>query len=313
MNLITRRGTRLIPLALAILALSPFRAQAQVVINTGTPGSPIYAVGPIYLSSTMYYKYSRYAYLYTQDELEAAGIMSGAVIYQVGWMKSTDASAAGPADFKIYMKNSTTAAYSNATEMWSNLSNGATLSYHNTSQAIPATAYPDFNNFTLNTPFTYTGGSLEILTEWDISLAIEPIATGSFEWENTSVVDRIYGKGNSSLPTSLSSTTNNVSIDDLRPVIQFTLDATSGITAVAPAISLMLFPNPADQVLNIVLGNGGVNGKIAVLDMLGQEVLSIGQPAGNTARMDVSQLAPGVYFLHARTKAGPVVKRFVVR
>jgi hypothetical protein len=126
-------------------------------------------------------------------------------------------------------------------------------------------------------------------------------------------VDRIYGKGSSSLPTSLSSTTNNVSIDDLRPVIQFTLDATSGITAVAPAISLMLFPNPADQVLNIVLGNGGVNGKIAVLDMLGQEVLSIGQPAGNTARMDVSQLAPGVYFLHARTKAGPVVKRFVVR
>ena len=190
-----------------LLACGAFQARAQVVeINTGAANTPLYAVGPIYMSSTLFYRYSRFAYLYTQAELAAAGIIPGTVITSAGWMKSTANSSAGPAVFSIYMKNSSIAAYSNASETWDNLSAGAVQVYTNASQSIPATAQPAYIDFTLTTPFIYTGGSLEILTEWDISAPPAPIATGAFEWVNTTVVDRIYASGNTSLPASLSST-----------------------------------------------------------------------------------------------------------
>jgi len=208
------------------------QAEESIEINTGASSAPIYAVGPIYMSSTLYYKYSRFAYLYTQDELEAAGINEGSIITSLGWMKSTSSSAVGPATFNIYMKNSNATAYSNASESWSNLSAGTTLVYNNASQSIPATASPAYIDFALNTPFVYTGGSIEILTEWNAASAASPLATGSFEWVNTTVVDRIYGRGDASLPTTLSSTQNNVSMDDKRPVIQFKIESTTCLNLV---------------------------------------------------------------------------------
>lgn len=67
--------------------MSAFRSDAQVVqIDTGTPASPLYAVGPIYVSSTLFYRYSRYAYLCAraEDELAAVGFTPGATITTVG-------------------------------------------------------------------------------------------------------------------------------------------------------------------------------------------------------------------------------------
>ncbi len=309
----TRFWNRILLIGITVLAIGNHRAEAQVVINTGAPLAPLYAVGPIYLSSTMFYKYSRFAYLYTQDELAAAGIQPGAVIYQVGWMKSTSSSSAGPASFNIYMKNSLTSAYSDASADWSALSSGTSLQYANSAQSIPATANPDFINFTLSTPFTYTGESLEILTEWDISAAPEPIATGSFEWENTTVTDRIYGKGNSTMPTSLSSTTNNTSIDNKRPVIQFTLDGSSGIQAATVESMFAVYPNPAENFIKIRNLGGATMESIEVLDLLGKVVYSQGREAGSNPRVDVSAFGPGAYFLRATTSEGPVVRRFTVR
>lgn len=206
-------------------------ARAQTVeINTGTPATNLYAVGPIYISPTMFYTYSRFAYLYTQAELASAGITSGTTISAVGWMKSNSNSSAGPSNFKIYMKNSSATAYAASSETWTNLSSGASLVYQNASQSFPATASPNYTTFTLNTAFVYSGGAIEIMTEWDASATPSPLATGSFEWVNTTVTDRIYGGANTSAPTSLSSTSNNTSIDNRRPVIQFTLGSVSGCT-----------------------------------------------------------------------------------
>lgn len=271
-------------------------------------------MGPVYVSSTLFYTRSRYAYLYTEPELAAAGILSGTVIHAVGWMKSTSNSAAGPAVFNIFMKNSATTDYSAGTALWSNLSNGAVAVYSNNAQAIPATAAPGYIDFALSTPFTYTGGSLEILTEWDISAASEPFATGSFEWENTIVPDRIYGKGGTSMPTSLSSTSNNTSIDDRRPVIQFTLDPTTGIGTMSAAAGMEVYPNPADRVLNIRNGGRTAVGNIAVLDVLGKQLHAEARGGSQESfRIDVSGLVAGSYFLRMETTSGPVVKRFAVR
>lgn len=212
-------------------AFSSQNVNGQTIqINTGSPASDLYAVGPIYISTTMFYTHSRFAYLYTQAELATAGITSGTTITALGWMKGGSSSSAGPSTFRIYMKNSSATAYAASSETWSNLSAGATLVYQNTSQSFPATASPNYIPFTLNTPFVYNGGAIEIMTEWDASATPTPLATGSFEWVNTTVTDRIYGAANTSAPASLSSTSNNTSIDNRRPVIQFTLNGVSGCT-----------------------------------------------------------------------------------
>lgn len=193
-----------------------------VVINTGTPGTPEYAVGPVYMSPTLFYRASRYAYLYTQSEMAAAGIPTGASITVVGWMKNNSASSLLGGNFRIYMKNSSATAYSNATETWTNLNAGTTMVYENLSQIIPATANPTYIPFTLNTPFTYTGGSLEISAEWDATGSTGTLASGSFDWVWSTVTDRIYGNGGSTQSNTLSSTSNNTTINDRRPFIQIT-------------------------------------------------------------------------------------------
>ncbi|MBS1548202.1 MAG: T9SS type A sorting domain-containing protein [Bacteroidetes bacterium] len=314
MKHITRSAKHILLLLLFATGAGMLRTSAQtVVINSGAPGPALYAVGPIYVSSTMFYRYSRFAYLYTSDELAAAGIQPGAVITALGWRKSSGSSAAGPAVFDLFMKNSTTAAYSTATELWDNLSAGTTEVYHNTAQAIPTTAAPNFINFTLSTPFTYTGGSLEILAQWDISAAAAPIATGSFEWENTTVADRIYGMGGTSLPSSLSSVLNNVNIDNMRPVIQITLNGSTGIQPASAAPLLTLYPNPADQFIELRNYGGAALERIEVMDLLGKVVYAQGRMAGTDLRIDVSAFGPGAYFLRAFTANGPTVKRFTVR
>ena len=315
MNLFLTRRSLAFAALLALQAGTAFRADAQVVeIATGAPNTPLYAVGPIYMSSTLFYRYSRFAYLYTQAELAAAGITAGTTINAVGWMKDTPNSAAGPALFTIYMKNSSNAAYANATEPWANLSLGATPVYSENAQSIPATASPNYITFTLDTPFSYTGGSLEILTEWDISTVPAPIATGAFEWVNTTVVDRIYASGNTSLPTSLSSTMNNTNINDRRPVIQFTVQGGTTIIPDLLGSSIRIWPNPAEDVLYIANTSGVPVDRIVMTDALGQVVLNERSAAGMTHhRIDLGPFAPGAYLLRLETREGPLVSKVTVQ
>jgi len=298
---------------LAAFCLGGQQANAQVVqIDTGTPHAPLYAVGPIYMSTTLFYRYSRYAYLYTQSELEAAGIMSGALISTVGWMKNTSSTAAGPAVFSIYMKNSDVAAYDQPTAAWASLNTGTTTVYTNTALSIPATANPNYIDFALSAPFEYTGGSLEILTEWDISAASTPIATGAFEWVNTVVVDRIYASGNTSLQATLSSTSNNVAMDDLRPVVQFTIDNSTGIREGLDA-KVSIWPNPAEQYINIRNESKVPFESIVITDALGK-VVHVEKAIGiqTEQQINVADLEPGTYMIGIQTSTGRIVKRFTV-
>ena len=300
---------------LAAFSFGAFQANAQetqVQINTGTASSPLYAVGPIYMSSTLFYRYSRFAYLYTQPELAAVGITPGTMISKVGWMKGTANSTAGPAVFKIYMKNSSASAYSDPTAEWSNLSTGATLNYTNQAQAVPATASPNYIDFTLSSPFTYSGGSLEILTEWDISAPEPPLATGPFEWVNTVVVDRIYASGGTSLPPTLSSTMNNVAMDNLRPVIQFTIPGTTGIQEELAA-RISIYPNPAEQFIQISNSSMLAFENIVITDAVGKVVRMEGASGiQEVRRINVEDLQTGAYMLTIQTNAGRIVKRFTV-
>ncbi|HTO16444.1 MAG TPA: T9SS type A sorting domain-containing protein [Edaphocola sp.] len=250
--------------SIAMLNTGTVAAQTTVTITTGGISTPVYAVGPVYMSSTLFYRYSRFAYLYTQSELQAVGITPGTNILSVGWMKSTSNATNSGASFKLYMKNSSVADYALPSETWANLSIGATLVYDNNTQIIPATATPNYIDFTLDNGFIYTGGSLEILAEWDISMAQAPIATGPFEWENTMVANRIYASGSNSMPATLSSTSNNVSITGKRPKIQFTIGSlapcTSPITAGNAVVSPITPVCVGDSVTLSVNGNSSGSG-----------------------------------------------------
>jgi len=227
------RNCSLFPYCLSVLLFfvsfsffNNVQSQTTVQITAGTAGTPAYNAGPIYRSaSTSAYDASRYAYLYTQAELAAVGIFPGSVISEVGWTKSNADSTNGGAIFRIFMKNSAATDFSAATELWSNLNSGATMVYESLAQHIPATIAPDYITFSLSTPFLYSGGSLEISTEWDINGVSGTATSGTFSWLWSTVTDRIYGTGNTTLApiTSLSSTSNSIStIDDRRPFLQVT-------------------------------------------------------------------------------------------
>lgn len=254
-------------LLLCILLLSGVQTQAQtVVINTGTPGTPQYNAGPIYRSSaTSAYDASRYVYLYTQDELANVGITTGAIIQSVGWIKANDATTTSSgATFRIYMKNSTTATYNQASATWTNLSAGMEMVYENTNFAVPATMDPEYIVFNFQTPFTYTGGSIEIATEWDCNAISGNASTGTFNWMWSTVVDRIYGIGETTLANAgtLSSTSNSISdINDRRPYIQITF--TPGGPCTNPPTPGTVTASPANVCMGQIFQlsySGGSNG-----------------------------------------------------
>ncbi|MBK9465544.1 MAG: hypothetical protein IPN56_12310 [Chitinophagaceae bacterium] len=236
--------------SICLTTLFIINSQSQtVIINTGTAGTPAYNAGPVSRSAAASaFDASRYTYLYTAAELAAAGITSGAVINLVGWVKNNTATSLGVGGiFRIYMKNTATASFSLASETWANLNSGATLVYENLTQTIPATATPNYIDFPLTTTFIYTGGSLEISTEWDINQVSGNASTGTFDWLWSTVTDRIYGTGNTTLApiTTLSSTTNSIStIDDRRPFIKITYTGgTTGIDLGAQSLVAPTSPN----------------------------------------------------------------------
>lgn len=207
-------------------------AQTTITINTGTAGTASHNAGPIYRSSaSSSYDASRYCYLYDSTELAAAGITAGSIITDLGWVKSNTTTTTGGGIYRIYLKNSSATAFTSATETWANLNSGATLVYENLSQTIPATASPNYITFTLNTPFVYTGGALEVSTEWDINQVSGNPSTGAFSWLWSTVTDHIYGTGQTVLANAgtLSSTSNSIgSLDNQRPFIQITLAPATG-------------------------------------------------------------------------------------
>ncbi|MBN8694068.1 MAG: T9SS type A sorting domain-containing protein [Bacteroidetes bacterium] len=196
-------------------------SQAQVTatlsIGTGVNTSLGLNWHPIYRSSTSStFDFSRAAFLYDATELGLAGLPPNATITAVEWDKSTTgatASNSAAVVFNILMKNSALTSYTGTTS-WGVLSTGASTAYATTSQNIPATT--GFLSFNLSSPFVYTGGALEILTDWDISALTGNPTTGGFGWNGGAVTGRVLG---TSASTSLTGT-SNLTTQSTRPNIR---------------------------------------------------------------------------------------------
>jgi hypothetical protein len=151
---------KLYVLSLLFLFLSSI-AQAQFVQIGTTTATTSYLTGPIYRSSaTSTFNFSKYAYIYTATEL--AAIPAGSMITQIEWQKSAGTITA-PNNFEILLANNTATTLATGTT-WGALTSGATSVYNNTSQGFMAAA-PGWESYTLTTPFIYTGGTLQVMTD----------------------------------------------------------------------------------------------------------------------------------------------------
>jgi hypothetical protein len=136
-------------------------ANAQFVqIGTSTTTSS-YLTGPIYRSAaTSTFNYSKYAYIYTATEL--AAIPAGSMITQIEWQKVSGTITA-PNTFEILLANNSATTLATGTT-WGALTAGSTSAYNNTNQGFMATG-PGWETYVLTTPFIYTGGTLQVMTD----------------------------------------------------------------------------------------------------------------------------------------------------
>lgn len=169
-----------------LLCLSIISAQlrAQTVqIGTGTdvPANTLYS--PVYrFSATSTTTGARSNIIYTQAELAAAGITTGATITDIAFNKVNAANFVTPATYAVLMANTTNNPPLSTATTWASILASHTQVYNSTAFNLPAAA--GWVTITLATPFTYTGGSLEIATQ--LTMVGNGGATDNFEWEYTS-------------------------------------------------------------------------------------------------------------------------------
>lgn len=76
--------------------------------------------------------------------------------------------------------------------------------------------------------------------------------------------------------------------------------------------SVSIFPNPAEEILNLTSSEGTVMQDISIFNLTGQ--LLMAQPVnGQTAKLNVAQLSKGVYLVKVNTARGIVVKQIVIK
>jgi hypothetical protein len=148
-------------LILSFLLFITTISYAQFVqIGTSTTTSS-YLSGPIYRSSAASaFNFSKYAYIYTATEL--AAIPAGSMITQIEWQKVSGTITA-PNTFEILLANNSATTLTTGTT-WGTLIAGSTSAYNNTNQGFMTTG-PGWESYVLTTPFIYTGGTLQVMTD----------------------------------------------------------------------------------------------------------------------------------------------------
>jgi hypothetical protein len=95
-----------------------------------------------------------------------------------------------------------------------------------------------------------------------------------------------------------SSTTYSTSVSNMEQYKVIGVEENEGM------INLLVFPNPANDVLNI---KGVSGGTLYISDATGRAVIE----QVNTGRVNVSKLERGIYFVSVQTEQGRAVRRFV--
>jgi hypothetical protein len=190
-------------LCLIMLVFTGIGANAQVTVQVGTNGAlSSYFYGPLYRSSaTSTFHYSKYAYLYTAAEMTSAGIAAGSVITEIQFYKNSTFQLSGTnsGTLTILANNTANTALTSGTT-WNTLTAGATpvnTTVYNSTNNIPGAI--GWVTYTLSTPITYTGNSLEFYVDWALTTpATSPFSGGAFNWLYASGYSTNVSLGNAS-------------------------------------------------------------------------------------------------------------------
>ncbi|MBK8660000.1 MAG: hypothetical protein IPN22_14315, partial [Bacteroidetes bacterium] len=239
---------------LSIASLLELNSQSTAQIGTGTlfPASTLYA--PIYrFSASSTSDYARANIVYTDAELSGAGITSGATITQIAFYKADTFSTVGPATYSIWMNNSSAVPPLATTTTWASITGSFTEVYNNPTQTISDSGW---KTFVLNTPFLYTGGSLEIAFDFNISGVAGNPATGPFQWHYTAgFAGHIVGAASTTAPATLNGA---VATYKHRPNIQITYNAAVGLNLGINSLSTGTIC-PGGSNVNVNLQNAGAS------------------------------------------------------
>jgi hypothetical protein len=194
------------PLATPIVAVV---GNGTLTAGTTQNGSPIYRS-----STTSSFDFAMSVQLMTQADLAAAGVLPGSDITQIAYFKTTTHTMADrTATYRVYVRNSTATALVSGSP-FSTYTAGSTLVYENLNMGpndIPASA--GWMELPFSTPFTYTGGSIEVALEWSVNPGpTNNRSTGAFQWEYEVVSNaQAIGWSSSSAPSptqNLTTSTN---------------------------------------------------------------------------------------------------------
>jgi hypothetical protein len=140
----------------------------------------------------------------------------------------------------------------------------------------------------------------------------------SYLWSNAETTQMIsldgsvLGAGTFVYSVDVTDANTCVGSDD----VEVTVDECIGVAEVEAGISVNLFPNPANNQLNIAIEDANASAMmITLLNVQGQTVLANQFNGGTeyTVNMDVSNLAPGVYFVKFENNAQVMTRRVVIR
>ncbi|MEO5570090.1 MAG: T9SS type A sorting domain-containing protein [Bacteroidia bacterium] len=148
--------------------------------------------------------------------------------------------------------------------------------------------------------------------EWALILATAPATTSAFvptsaQWAQVTVSLAPYAGVKNLLIAfrNINHGGNNLYIDDLNVT-------TVGVNEVISGVSLNVYPNPTEGLLNISTQfENPENMQFVVTDALGQVVYQTTPKTtiGELTTIDLSQAAKGIYFIELRTTKGKVVKK----
>ena len=138
-----------------------------------------------------------------------------------------------------------------------------------------------------------------------ITFQLQPGATGSLHLE--------FSPSAKALSTTMWSSTISSNMEVFRPVnlVAGDLNVSVGIASLTDDNTIQIFPNPANDLINIALNTSEVS-EIKLMNTLGQVIYTANGCFFNTVKINTSSYNKGMYTLSCRTKDGIVFKKMNV-